>query len=351
MLRSAAARCAAPGDSCGSRSSATELAPSNSRLMSSPVCTVCPAGSSAARARQGRASGRRNTSTAAPPPRRRARARARASRRRLRAPPWRRSMPSTVPAGGCWRRRSRPRRRSPASSTAPAACRAARSAVVHHPDVIGQHQRLGLVVRDVDEGRAEGALQLLQLELHVLAQLHVERAQGLVEQQQCRLEHHAAGDRDALALAAGELLGALGRRRRPGRRARAWPRRARSRSRLPTPRRASPKATFSRHRHHREQRQLLEHHVDRAPVGRDPGHAAAADGDLAAVGLDEAGDHAQQRGLAAAGGPEDREEAAARDAEGQLMHGGVAAEALAQRAHLQVRRCGGAGRRRLNWPP
>ena len=113
------------------------------------------------------------------------------------------------------------------------------AAGVHHRDLIGQHQRLGLVVRDVDERRAEVGLQLLQLDLHVLAQLQVERAERLVEQQQRRLEHQAARDRDALLLPAGELVDALvlragqadalaaSRRRGCAISARATPRRAR----------------------------------------------------------------------------------------------------------------------------
>ena len=83
------------------------------------------------------------------------------------------------------------------------------AAAVHDGDVIGQHQRLGLIVGDVDEGGAERGLQLLEFDLHVLAQLQIERAERLVEQQQRRLEHHAARDRDALTLAAGELIDAL----------------------------------------------------------------------------------------------------------------------------------------------
>jgi hypothetical protein len=75
--------------------------------------------------------------------------------------------------------------------------------------VIGQHERLRLVVRDVDERRAEIRLQLLQLDLHVLAQLEVERAQRLVEQQQRGLEHEAPRDRHPLLLAARQLVDAL----------------------------------------------------------------------------------------------------------------------------------------------
>ena len=78
---------------------------------------------------------------------------------------------------------------------------------VDHGDLVGQRQRLGLVVGDVDEGDAGAALQLLELDAHVLAQLGVEIGQRLVEQQDFRLDHQAAGQRDALLLAAGELVG------------------------------------------------------------------------------------------------------------------------------------------------
>src|SRR6266853_2020678 len=74
--------------------------------------------------------------------------------------------------------------RLPVSNKAPAVCRAARN-----------------------ERGGEGGLQLLQLDFHVFPQLQVECSEGLVQQQQCRLEDHAARDGDALSLAAGELHG------------------------------------------------------------------------------------------------------------------------------------------------
>ena len=48
-------------------------------------------------------------------------------------------------------------------------------------------------------------LQRLQLLLHLLAELEIERAERLVEQQHLRPVDQRAGKRDALALAAGEL--------------------------------------------------------------------------------------------------------------------------------------------------
>ena len=56
-------------------------------------------------------------------------------------------------------------------------------AAVDHGDLVGQRQRLGLVVGDVDEGDAGAALQVLQLAAHLLAELGVEVGQRLVEQE------------------------------------------------------------------------------------------------------------------------------------------------------------------------
>ena len=78
-------------------------------------------------------------------------------------------------------------------------------AVVHDRDAVGHRERLLLVVRDVDERRLRLRLDVLQLELHLLAELQVEGAERLVEQQRRGPVDERAGERDALLLAAGEL--------------------------------------------------------------------------------------------------------------------------------------------------
>ena len=78
-------------------------------------------------------------------------------------------------------------------------------ALVHDRDPVGHHQRLDLVVRHVDERRAELALDRAQLQLHVLAELEVERRERLVEQQDARLGGQRPRQRRALDLAAGQL--------------------------------------------------------------------------------------------------------------------------------------------------
>ena len=76
---------------------------------------------------------------------------------------------------------------------------------MEHGDAVRHRQRLVLVVRDVDHRDAEPLVQPAHLELHLLAQLLVERAERLVHQHELGLEHERARDGDALLLAAGKL--------------------------------------------------------------------------------------------------------------------------------------------------
>ena len=69
-----------------------------------------------------------------------------------------------------------------------------------------QRQRLGLVVRHVDERDADLLLQVDELDLQLLAELRVECCERLVEQQHRRMRDERARDRNALLLAAGELV-------------------------------------------------------------------------------------------------------------------------------------------------
>jgi hypothetical protein len=60
-------------------------------------------------------------------------------------------------------------------------------------------------MRDEDESDAKPTLELLELELHLLAKLAIERRQRLVEKEDAGLEDDRTRDRDALLLASGEL--------------------------------------------------------------------------------------------------------------------------------------------------
>ena len=76
--------------------------------------------------------------------------------------------------------------------------------LLHDDDAVGDDHRLFLVVGDVDRGDAELRLQPPQFEPHALAQLGVEIAQRLVEQQNLGLVDDGARQRHALLLAAAQ---------------------------------------------------------------------------------------------------------------------------------------------------
>ena len=124
---------------------------------------------------------------------------------------------------------------------------------------------------DEDERDADLALDRLELDLHLLAQLEVEGAERLVEQQHLGPVDQRAGQRDALALPAGQLRRAARRRtRRAGRRPAPPPARLAALG-LADP--LDPQAVLDvlRTRHVREQRVVLEDRVDVAVERR---HAA-----------------------------------------------------------------------------
>ena len=76
---------------------------------------------------------------------------------------------------------------------------------MHHADAVGQRERFFLVVRDEDRRDAELALDLADGPPQFLADLGVERAEGLVHQQHLRPVRQRARHGDALLLAAREL--------------------------------------------------------------------------------------------------------------------------------------------------
>src|SRR5256885_158709 len=75
-------------------------------------------------------------------------------------------------------------------------------AVRHHGHAIAHGQGLFLVVGDVDEGDPDLFLDLFKLDLHLLPELEVERAERLVEQQDLGFVDHRSGKGDPLALPA-----------------------------------------------------------------------------------------------------------------------------------------------------
>ena len=184
----------------------------------------------------------------------------------------------------------------------------------HHHDPVGEEHRLGDRVGDEDHGGAGLGADPHQLGLHALAGHLVERAERLVHQQQPRPLGERPGDRDALLHAARELVGVpvgevgeadqleqLG----DARRARGAVDAVQLERQLDVRRDRAP----------RQQARLLE---GDAVVLVEPGLPRAAcrrPSIVPPVGLVEVGDQAQQRALAAAARPDQRDELAGGDVE------------------------------------
>src|SRR5262249_13743048 len=79
------------------------------------------------------------------------------------------------------------------------------AAAVHHHDLVREPQRLGHVVGDEEHGLAQRRPQIDELVLDPSPRQGVERAEGLVHQQQRGIGRERARQPDALALAPGEL--------------------------------------------------------------------------------------------------------------------------------------------------
>jgi hypothetical protein len=183
----------------------------------------------------------------------------------------------------------------------------------------GPHgQRLLLVVGDEDRRDAYLALDALQFDLHVHAQRLVERRKGLVQKQHRGLGHDGAGQRHALALPA-RTAGA------------AAVRQGRQAARVPS---ALNFAADLRSRHTAHATGRSPHCPPRscwetgrsserpcrcALLHRHASRRLARRSDVPPVGEIEPRDHPQERGLAAAGGSQQREEPAILEADRHVV--------------------------------
>ena len=165
-------------------------------------------------------------------------------------------------------------------------------------------------------------LDLLELDLHLLTQLQVERAERLVEQQHRRAVDDRAGQGDALALPARELarlaVAVAGQPHHLERLVGAL-RRVPACGTFFTRR---PYSTFSRTRHVREERVVLEDRVDVARVGRHVADVAALRARSGpASGRSNPAIRRRRGGLSRPGWAKHREELARGDLEIDVAHG------------------------------
>ena len=200
-------------------------------------------------------------------------------------------------------------------------------AVAHDGDAVGHGEGLELVVGHDHRRLVETGQHLLDLPAHLLAQLDVEAGERLIEQEAAGIAHDRAADGDALAFAFGQLP-------RPAiehiveMEGRADPAHARGDLGRGHPFGVQRIGQILGYGQRGVERIELKHHGDVAIARRQVIDAPAGDVDVASARVFEAGDHAQRRGLAAAGRAEQTDDLAGRDIEVDPVDGGEIAENL-----------------------
>ena len=193
----------------------------------------------------------------------------------------------------------------------------------------------------IDERDADLALNALELELHDVAQLEVQRTERLVEQQGAGVVDQRPGQRNALLLTTRELGGlALGEVGEPDHLEQLVD--ALADGGLVLLLAARSVGDVVPDGHVGEQRVVLEDGVDVAFVRRHPRNVDALEPNGALGGALEARDHPQGGGLPAAGRSEHREELAGTDREVGVGDRDVIVEAFGDMVDLNDRRAGGA---------
>jgi hypothetical protein len=191
-----------------------------------------------------------------------------------------------------------------------------------------------------DEGQSQALLDVDQLELRLLAQLPVERAKWLVEQQYLRPLDHSARQRHPLLLPARKLMRlSLGELAQLHQVQHLFDAARDFRSRHVLLLQAERDVLLDRHV--RKQGVRLKHHIDRAAVRRHLRHIDTVDLDRAGGRILEPRQHPQQRRLAAPGRPEQREELAAVDVEPHVIDRDEIVELLDNVPDLDERDCVG----------
>ena len=192
-----------------------------------------------------------------------------------------------------------------------------------------------MVVRDVDEGDTGALLDGAQFGAHVLAQFEVEGRKRLVEQHNLGFNRKGAGDGHALLLAAGKLADALvGAVMQIDKLQQFFRLGAALFFRSTTDFKAE--GDVFPNRHQGEQSQILDDEGGGPIIRADAAHVHATDFHGTFGRVHEAGDEAQDGGLAAARWAEKGKEFASLDGDIHLVHGPEITEIHADLGKLYV---------------
>ena len=177
------------------------------------------------------------------------------------------------------------------------------TAFVEYRDPVGHVECLGLVVRHQHGGDVHLVVQPAQPRAQILADLCVQRAERLVEQQHLRVHSERARQRHPLPLPAGQLVRIASLEAGEADHLEEVVHLLLDLGLRPLTD-AQAESDIVANRQMFERRVVLEHEADATPLRRNVRHIFTVDGDGSGIGLIETGDGPQQRRLARSAGPE-----------------------------------------------
>ena len=192
-------------------------------------------------------------------------------------------------------------------------------AQVHDGDTLSHGHGFFLVMGHHHTGHANPLDDLHQFQLHLRAQFFVQRAHRLIEQQQFRALGQRTGQGHALTLTTGQLVrlafGVLGHVHQSQHFLNASLNVTGGQTVL-----LQAKGDVLRHRHVREQRVRLKHHIDRPLVGRHVSDVYTVEENTALCWALKACQHAQEGRLSGAGASEQGEDFTLMDLQGHIVN-------------------------------
>ena len=213
------------------------------------------------------------------------------------------------------------------------------ASAIEHDDGIGNLDCLLLIVRDEYAGEVQFVVQAAQPAPQLVPDLTVQGTEGFIEQQHVGIHRERPSQGNALPLSAGELRGkaiaGLAQLHQLEQRLHLA---ANVRGRRPFAARLDleSEGDVFEHRHVTEQRVMLKHESDLAVPDRPQSRILAIEQHLSRIGDFETRDDAQQRGLAAARGPEQRDQRAGGDVEIDVFNRGEFTELLRHAAQCNA---------------
>ncbi len=215
------------------------------------------------------------------------------------------------------------------------------AAAVEDNDLVGHGHGFDLVVGDVDHRCGQSLVQAHQFQPHIDAQCCIEIGKRFVEQEDLRIAHDRPADGDTLPLAARQILRSAVEQMRQFEDMGGV---------LDLPLalgqwdagNSECKAHVFGNRHMRIERVGLKHHRQAALRRIDVVGPRAVDHQIAAVDFLQAGDHAQKRGLAAAGRADEDDEFAVVHIKVDALDDFKGAVGLTGVAECEISHC---------WPP